>query len=160
MSPPRPHRSADACWPGPLTLLLHRRPGVDPTVTGGRDTIGLRVPSHLLALELLAAFGGGVAAPSANRFGRVSPTTAEHVREDLGDDVDLVLDGGPTSVGVESTIVDLTVDPPAILRPGGVPAEAIEAIIGRRGAHRRPRAEPSTGHARLALRPPRSDRAG
>ena len=121
----------DACWPGPLTLLLHRRPGVDPTVTGGRDSIGLRVPSHLLALELLAAFGSGVAAPSANRFGRVSPTTAEHVREDLGDDVDLVLDGGPTSVGVESTILDLTVDPPAILRPGGVPAEAIEAIIGR-----------------------------
>ena len=122
---------AAACWPGPLTMVLARRPGVDATVTGGRDTIGLRVPSHPLALELLHAFGGGIAAPSANRFGHVSPTTAEHVRADLGREVDLILDGGPCAVGVESTIVDLTVVPPAILRPGGIPAEAIEAIIGQ-----------------------------
>ncbi len=128
--PPAAEALAAACWPGPLTMVLARRPEVDATVAGGRDTIGLRVPSHPLALELLHAFGGGVAAPSANRFGHVSPTTAEHVRADLGREVDLILDGGPCAVGVESTIVDLTVDPPAILRPGGIPAEAIEAIIG------------------------------
>jgi len=128
--PPAAEALAMACWPGPLTLLLRRRPDVDATVVGGRGTIGLRVPDHPLALELLHAFGGGVAAPSANRFGRVSPTTAAHVRADLGDDVDLVLDGGPCTVGVESTIVDVTVDPPAVLRPGGIPVEALEAIIG------------------------------
>jgi L-threonylcarbamoyladenylate synthase len=122
---------AAACWPGPLTLLLRRRPEVDSTVTGGRDTIGLRVPAHPLALELLRAFEGGVAAPSANRFGAVSPTTADHVRADLGDEVDLILDGGPCTVGVESTIVDLTVEPPTVLRPGAVPAEALALIIGR-----------------------------
>jgi L-threonylcarbamoyladenylate synthase len=121
---------AEACWPGPLTLLLRRRPDVDATVTGGRDTIGLRVPAHPLALALLEAFGGGIAAPSANHFGRVSPTTAAHVRADLGDEVDLVLDGGPRAVGVESTIVDVTIDPPAVLRPGGIPIEALEAIVG------------------------------
>jgi L-threonylcarbamoyladenylate synthase len=108
---------------------------VPDVVTGGRPTVGLRVPAHPLALELLGAFGGGIAAPSANRFGRVSPTTAEHVREDLGDDVDLVLDGGPCVVGVESTIVDCTVDPPMILRHGGVPAERIEAVLGRPVQH-------------------------
>jgi L-threonylcarbamoyladenylate synthase len=129
--PPAAEALAAACWPGPLTLLLPRRPDVDATVAGGRDSIGLRVPAHPLALELLHAFGGGVAAPSANRFGRVSPTTAAHVRADLGDDVDLVLDGGPCTVGVESTIVDLTIDPPAVLRPGGIPVEALEAIIGQ-----------------------------
>jgi L-threonylcarbamoyladenylate synthase len=128
--PPAATALAAACWPGPLTLLLPRRPDVDATVAGGRDTIGLRVPAHPLALALLQAFGGGVAAPSANRFGRVSPTTAAHVRADLGDEVDLILDGGPCSVGVESTIVDVTVEPPAVLRPGGVPIEAIEAIVG------------------------------
>jgi L-threonylcarbamoyladenylate synthase len=121
---------AHACWPGPLTLLLPRHPDVSDVVTGGRGTIGLRVPAHPLALELLRAFGGGIAAPSANRFGRVSPTTADHVRADLGDDVDLILDGGPSRVGVESTIVDVTLDPPVVLRPGGVPVEVIEAIIG------------------------------
>jgi L-threonylcarbamoyladenylate synthase len=89
----------------------------------------LRVPSHPLALAVLRAFGGGIAAPSANRFGKVSPTTADHVRADLGTDVDYVLDGGPSEVGVESTIVDCTVDPPQILRPGGVSAERIRQII-------------------------------
>jgi L-threonylcarbamoyladenylate synthase len=120
---------ATACWPGPLTIVLHRRADVDPTVTGGRDTIALRVPAHPLTLAVLDAFGGGIAAPSANRFGHVSPTTAHHVRDDLGDDVDLVLDGGPCAVGVESTIVDLTVSPPSVLRPGGIPLEALEAIV-------------------------------
>jgi L-threonylcarbamoyladenylate synthase len=99
---------ADAFWPGPLTLLVERSSSVSPVVTGGRPTVGIRVPDHPVALELLRTFGGGVAAPSANRFGRVSPTTAAHVIADLGDDVDVVLDGGPCRVGVESTIVDLT----------------------------------------------------
>ena len=118
-----------ACWPGPLTIVLHRRADIDPTVTGGRETIALRVPAHPLTLAVLAAFEGGIAAPSANRFGHVSPTTAQHVRDDLGDDVDVVLDGGPCTVGVESTIVDLTVSPPSVLRPGGIPLEALEAIV-------------------------------
>jgi L-threonylcarbamoyladenylate synthase len=99
-------------------------------VTGGRPAVGLRVPSQPLALELLAAFGGGIAAPSANRFGRVSPTTAAHVRADLGADVDLVLDGGPCTVGVESTIVDLTAGAPTVLRPGHVTASALEEVLG------------------------------
>jgi L-threonylcarbamoyladenylate synthase len=122
---------ARACWPGPLTVVVRKRSGiVVDEVTGGRATVGLRVPSHPLALELLDAFGGAVAAPSANRFGRVSPTTAQHVRDDLGDDVDLVLDGGPSTVGIESTIVDCTGDVPAILRVGGVTRDAVERIVG------------------------------
>lgn len=124
---------AEACWPGPLTIVLRRDPRVPDAVTGGLDTVGLRVPSHPLALALLRAFGGGIAAPSANRFGAVSPTTAAHVRDELGDRVDLVLDGGPCEVGVESTIVDLSGGPDAIaiLRPGGVPRERLEALAGR-----------------------------
>jgi L-threonylcarbamoyladenylate synthase len=117
-------------WPGPLTMILRRGPRVSAAVTGGADTVGLRIPSHPLALELLDAFGGGIAAPSANRFGAVSPTTADHVVADLGDDVDYVLDGGPCSVGVESTIIDLSRGAPVLLRPGGMPREAIEALIG------------------------------
>jgi L-threonylcarbamoyladenylate synthase len=120
---------ADACWPGPLTLLVPRATRVLDVVTGGRPTVGLRVPAHPLTLELLQRFGGGLAAPSANRFGRVSPTTADHVRADLGSDVDFVLDGGPCPVGVESTIVDCTVDPPQVLRPGGISTEAIAALL-------------------------------
>lgn len=120
---------ADACWPGPLTLLVPRAARVLDVVTGGLETVGVRVPAHPLTLELLTKFGGGLAAPSANRFGRVSPTTAEHVLADLGDDVDFVLDGGPCPIGVESTIVDCTVDPPQVLRPGGIPTEDIEALL-------------------------------
>ena len=125
-------RLAEACWPGPLTLVLPRTPAAVDDVTGGLDTVGLRVPNHPLTLALLRAFEGGLAAPSANRFGRVSPTTADDVRADLGGDVDLVLDGGPCGVGVESTIVDCSDDgsAPTILRPGGVTAERIEAILG------------------------------
>lgn len=122
---------AAACWPGPLTLVLRRSSVVSDVVTGGRDSVGLRVPSHPVALELLRAFGGGVAAPSANRFGRVSPTTAAHVVADLGDDVDVVLDGGACPVGVESTIVDLTGEAPMLLRQGSVSIETIEGVIGR-----------------------------
>jgi L-threonylcarbamoyladenylate synthase len=122
---------ATGCWPGPCTIVVRRKPGtIVDEVTGGRDTVGLRVPDHPLTLELLDEFGGALAAPSANRFGRVSPTTAAHVRADLGDDVDVVLDGGPCAVGVESTIVDCTSETPAILRLGGVPVATIERIIG------------------------------
>jgi L-threonylcarbamoyladenylate synthase len=128
--PPVAHALADACWPGPLTLVLPRRERVPDEVTGGRDTVGLRVPDHPLALRLLRGFGGGIAAPSANRFGRVSPTRADDVRADLGGEVDVVLDGGPCLVGVESTIVDCTSEP-VILRPGGVTTERIEALAGR-----------------------------
>jgi L-threonylcarbamoyladenylate synthase len=122
---------ADACWPGPLTLLVRRAAGVPDEVTGGRDTVGVRVPDQPLAQRLLQRFGGGVAAPSANRFGRVSPTTAEHVRADLDGDVDLVLDGGPCRVGVESTIVDCTGDAPVVVRLGALPREHLEAILER-----------------------------
>jgi L-threonylcarbamoyladenylate synthase len=121
---------AGACWPGPLTVVVPRAGHVPDAVTGGLDTVGLRVPDQPLALELLRAFGGGVAAPSANRFGRVSPTTAADVRADLGDDVDLVLDGGPCRLGVESTIVDCTGPRPAILREGGVTRRRIEELLG------------------------------
>jgi L-threonylcarbamoyladenylate synthase len=122
---------AHACWPGPLTLVVRLREGaVVPEVTGGRATVALRVPAHPLALALLAEFDGGIAAPSANRFGRVSPTTAAHVRADLGDDVECVLDGGPATIGVESTIVDCSRDRPAILRLGGVDARTIDALVG------------------------------
>ena len=121
---------ADAFWPGPLTLVLPRSDLVPDAVTGGMDTVGLRVPAQPLAQELLGAFGGGVAAPSANRFGRVSPTRAEHVRADLGTAVDLILDGGPCVLGVESTIVDCSGGEPRILRPGGVPVESMAAVLG------------------------------
>lgn len=127
--PPAAAVLADACWPGPLTLLVPRAETVLDVVTGGRSTVGVRVPAHPLTLELLGRFGGGLAAPSANRFGLVSPTTADHVRADLGDDVDFVLDGGPCQVGVESTIVDCTVNPPQVLRPGGISSEQIEVLL-------------------------------
>jgi len=129
--PPEAKALAEAFWPGPLTLVLPRGPRALDAVTGGQDTVALRVPSHPLALEVLRAFGGGVAAPSANRFGGVSPTTAEHVRRDLGEEVALVLDGGPCTVGVESTIVDVSGEAPALLRPGGVSREAVEKVLGR-----------------------------
>jgi L-threonylcarbamoyladenylate synthase len=132
--PPAAALLAEACWPGPLTVLVPRAAHVLDAVTGGRPTVGVRVPAHPLTTAVLERFGGGVAAPSANRFGRVSPTTAEHVRRDLGDDVDLVLDGGPCPIGVESTIVDCSVDPPQILRPGGIPREQIEQLLAGRVA--------------------------
>jgi len=120
----------DVFWPGPLTVVLPRSARIPDEVTGGRGTVGLRVPDESCALALLVAFGGAVAAPSANRFGKVSPTTAADVRADLGDDVDLILDGGPCRVGVESTIVDCTGPVPTILRLGGVAQTAIEAVVG------------------------------
>jgi len=121
---------AAACWPGPLTLVLRRAPRVPDAVTGGLDTVGLRVPAHPIALALLRAFDGGIAAPSANRFGRVSPTTADAVRDELGSDVDVVLDGGPCGVGVESTIVDCSGSGPRVLREGGVTASRLRELLG------------------------------
>lgn len=120
-------------WPGPLTIVLPRAAGVLDAVTGGQPTVAVRVPAHPLTLAILRRFDGGVAAPSANRFGKVSPTTAAHVHADLGDDVDVVVDGGPCTVGLESTIVDLSRGDAAatILRPGGLGPEALAAIVGR-----------------------------
>lgn len=117
-------------WPGPMTLVLPRREVVPLEVTSGLQTVAVRVPSHPLAHALLVATGLPLAAPSANLFGRPSPTTAQHVLDDLNGRIDAVLDGGPTSVGVESTIVDVSRTPPRLLRPGGVPAEAIEELLG------------------------------
>ena len=125
-------------WPGPLTLILKKQAWVPSTVTGGQDTVGLRVPGHTVALELLRRFAAvvgehaGIAAPSANRFGRISPTTAEHVKEELGDRVSLILDGGPCTVGIESTIVDCSRGKPVILRPGHISPAHLEAVFGRR----------------------------
>ena len=116
-------------WPGPLALILKKRPEVPLEVTGGQETVGLRVPDHPVALRLLQAFGGGVAAPSANRFCRISPTLAIHVQEELGDAVDMILDGGACQVGVESTIVDLSGSQPRLLRPGHITLDQIEAIL-------------------------------
>ena len=116
-------------WPGPLTLILKRSPKAKDFVTGGQDTVGLRVPSHPVARDLLSLLDGGVAAPSANRFGLVSPTTAAHVREDLGKDVDLVLEGGPSEVGIESTIVDLSSGDAILLRPGHISRADLEKIV-------------------------------
>jgi L-threonylcarbamoyladenylate synthase len=131
--PASARRLAEQCWPGPLTLVLRRSALACDEVTGGRETIALRVPDHPVALALLRSFGGGIAAPSANRFGAVSPTTAAHVRADLGDAVDLVLDGGPCAVGLESSIVDLSRgdDDPVLLRAGGHARETLERVLGR-----------------------------
>ena len=120
---------AQAFWPGPLTLILPKKMSVPLAVTGGQETIALRVPAHPVALWLLRTFGGGVAAPSANRFGRISPTQASHVAEELGDAVDCILDGGPCLVGVESTILDLTDRQPTILRPGRITRSQLETAL-------------------------------
>jgi L-threonylcarbamoyladenylate synthase len=123
------YQLASVFMPGPLTLILKRSKKVPGLVTGGQDTVGLRVPGHPVALELLKKFGGGVAAPSANRFGRISPTTAQHVFEELGEKVSLILDGGTCDVGLESTIVDLTSAWVKVLRPGGISLDALANIL-------------------------------
>ena len=117
-------------WPGPLTLVVPRGAAIPAVVSAGRDTVAVRVPSHPVALALIRRAGVPIAAPSANLFSRPSPTRAEHVLEDLDGRIDLILDGGPATVGVESTVLDLTVDPPEALRPGGVPLERLTAILG------------------------------
>ena len=125
-------------WPGPLTLLLRRKPEVPDSIVGGHPTVALRVPAHPLALAVLRAFGSGLVAPSANTFGRLSPTLAQHVREDLHNKVDWVVDGGPCTVGIESTILDLSGKRPSIARPGGLTPEALAEVLGfvpQRGLH-------------------------
>jgi L-threonylcarbamoyladenylate synthase len=117
-------------WPGPLTLVLRRSKKAGDFVTGGQDSIGLRVPAHPVAQELLKAFGGGIAAPSANRFGALSATTAAHVRADLGADAEVVLDGGPSEIGIESTIVDLSGEGAVLLRPGRISRLELEQVLG------------------------------
>lgn len=119
-----------AFWPGPLTLVLPKREVIPAIVTAGGDKVAIRMPSHPVALALIRQAGVPIAAPSANLFGHVSPTTAQHVLADLDGRIDLVLDGGPTDIGVESTVLDVTVDPPMILRPGGVTREQIEQVLG------------------------------
>ena len=124
---------AEKFWPGPMALVLKKRPEVSGLITGGQDTIGLRVPAHPVAQKLLQAFGGALAAPSANRFGRISPTTAEHVIAEFGRDqtVAAVIDGGACPVGVESTILDLSGDQPRLLRPGMITVDEVEHVLGR-----------------------------
>lgn len=121
---------ARAFWPGPLTMILPRSAAVPDVVTGGQSTVGLRCPAHPLALQLLREFDGGLAAPSANRFGHISATTAAHVREEFPEGVSLVLDGGDCEVGIESTIIDLSSASPRILRPGKISQAQIESVIG------------------------------
>jgi L-threonylcarbamoyladenylate synthase len=120
---------AQAFSPGPITFLVPKAAHVSLAVTGGRHTVGLRIPAHPLTNELLREFGGGVVGPSANRFGRVSPTTAADVLSDLGTDVDVILDGGPCEVGIESTIVDCTTSPVTVLRRGAITMEMIEVVL-------------------------------
>jgi len=124
-------RLAEAFWPGPLTLVVPRAPQVNRIITGGQDTVGLRVPGNPVARSLLERCGCALAAPSANRFGRISPTTADHVLEEFGDEVAAVVDGGACEVGLESTIVDLSGDRPLLLRPGMIPTESIGRVLGR-----------------------------
>ncbi|MEY4873477.1 MAG: Sua5/YciO/YrdC/YwlC family protein [Actinomycetota bacterium] len=121
---------AHACWPGPLTLLLRRSENISMSITGGRDTVAVRIPDNSFTRQLIVNIGSPIAAPSANRFGKVSPTTAQHVCDDLQNDVDLIVDDGASSIGVESTIIDFSVAPPQLLRPGGIPIEDIEQILG------------------------------
>jgi len=117
-------------WPGPLTLVLSKKEIVPDLATSGLPNVALRVPAHPVAQALLRAFGGPLAAPSANRFGRISPTDAQAVRTELGDAVPLILDGGPCAVGLESTVLFLAEDQPLLLRAGGIPLEEIEAVVG------------------------------
>ena len=141
----------EAFWPGPLTLILKKQAWVPDAVTGGQATVGLRVPGHPVALELLRRFAAvrgahaGIAAPSANRFGRISPTTAAHVAEELGERVPLILDGGPCPVGIESTIIDCSRGQPVVLRPGHISPAHLAAVLGQP-----PRIETSQGAPRVS----------
>lgn len=129
--PPEAYNLAECFWPGPMTLILKRASGVSDRVTGGQATIGIRIPSHPVALELLEKFGGGIAAPSANKFGRISATMAGDVRREFGNEVAFVLDGGLCQVGIESTIVDLTGVLPRILRPGMITPRQVADVVGK-----------------------------
>ena len=128
--PPVAELLAAKFWPGPLTLILPKAEDVNPIVTGGQESIGIRVPSHPIAQQLLTAFGGGIAAPSANRYGRLSPTRPEHVREEFGDAVGVVLDGGEAPIGLESTIVSCLDNAAVLLRPGFITRSDLEKVLG------------------------------
>lgn len=128
--PPKATLLIQKFWPGPLTLVLERSSRIPDIVTAGLETLAIRMPKHAVALTLIKTFGRGIVGPSANLSGSPSPTKAEHVQTDLGDRIDMILDAGPTQIGVESTIVDVTVDPPMILRFGGLEQERIEEVIG------------------------------
>ncbi len=147
---PAAERLAAVFWPGPLTLVLPKTPdcAVADLATAGLDTIAVRLPAHPVARDLLAAFGRPIVAPSANRSGHVSPTTAAHVMADLAGRIDLVIDAGPTELGLESTIVACLGDGPALLRPGGIAREAIEDVLGRSLAE-----PPTTNGEAAALAP-------
>ena len=132
--PPHAYALAARFWPGPLTLVMRRSSVVPDEVTAGLETVAIRIPSHPVARALLLAAGMPIAAPSANLFSRPSPTRASHVHDDLGGRIDMILDGGPTDVGVESTVLDLAREEPAILRPGAVTAEMLQAVVPRLGA--------------------------
>jgi len=129
--PDAAYKLAEAFWPGALTLILEKHSHVPKEVTGGLDTVALRVPNHPLTLQILEAFGGGVAAPSANRYGKVSPTSAQDVYEELDERVDLIIDGGRCEVGIESTIVDMCDGAAKVLRPGAITQEQINAVLGK-----------------------------
>jgi L-threonylcarbamoyladenylate synthase len=128
--PSQAYQLAEACWPGPLTLVLKRGPAIPPAVSAGRETVAVRIPAHPVAQALIGAAATPVAAPSANRFGHTSPTTAAHVLADLDGAIDLILDGGPTTLGVESTVLDLSGTIPRLLRPGGVSLERLQTLLG------------------------------
>src|SRR5512137_2073977 len=127
--PPAAVALAEKFWPGPLTLVLRRAPAVDLAITGGQDTVAIRVPGHPVAQQLLRAFGSGIAAPSANRYGRISPTPAEHVRDEFGDDLKIVLDGGDCKIGLESTIVSCLDAVPRVLRPGTITTSQLRSVV-------------------------------
>ncbi|MBK7904811.1 MAG: threonylcarbamoyl-AMP synthase [Proteobacteria bacterium] len=127
--PPAAAALAEKFWPGPLTLILRRAPAVDLAITGGQDTVAVRVPGHPVAQQLLRAFGSGIAAPSANRYGRISPTRPDHVRDEFGDDVRIVLDGGDCKIGLESTIVSCVDSVPRILRPGSLTLTQLRTVV-------------------------------
>jgi L-threonylcarbamoyladenylate synthase len=129
--PPVAEQLAAKFWPGPLTLILPKADNVNDIVTGGQDSIGIRVPSHPIAQQLLTAFGGGIAAPSANRYGRLSPTKPEHVRDEFGDSIKLLLDGGESQIGLESTIVSCLDNEPRLLRPGFITRSQLEQVVGK-----------------------------
>ena len=124
------YKLAEAYWPGPMTMILPRKDMVPDAVTAGLDTVGMRCPSHPLCHELIRLADVPIAAPSGNTSGRPSPTTADHMREDMDGKIDAIVDGGPCSVGVESTIIDLTCTPPRLLRPGGISLEQLRAVLG------------------------------
>ena len=153
--PPLAWRLAERFWPGPLTLILPKSDVVPDLVTSGMPTVGIRVPDHPLTQRLLRLADLPLAAPSANPFGRLSPTTAAHVRQQLSDRVEMVLDGGPCRVGVESTIVNIHGDEATLLRPGGIPREEIEALIGPlRRPERSAANKPAAPGMRSIARPP------